>query len=1092
MSDKQPPDELIGQTIAGRYRIISRLGAGGMGVAYRAWDEEDGVPVVIKIPKKIFLEDPKFAERFAREIRLLQGLKHPHIVPIVDVGEHEGLPYVAMRFLPGGSLSNRRLRDENGKTRPNPPGMLHLWLPAVADALDHVHANGVVHRDVKPANIFFDAFWGAFLGDFGIAKIVEESDSFDRENTLTATNMGIGTQEYMGPEQFSPKPVLDGRTDQYALAVMVYEMVSGTRPFTGTTAHLIVEVTTLPVPRLDSQARGLPSSLVEAVHRGLAKDPGERFPTCREFAYHVLRDVPLLADEPDIARLLCPKCSNILKLPVKAAGQKGKCPRCQTTMKVAEDLGALWLLDEARRQRRAAASVVDLEDIEVDEEPAETGTGIDDAALEAFKPVSNTTPIEKEARKQSKKPSIGMILGGVAAVVVALAGLWLAFSGGGKKPVRELTYAQRLAQAEETFRRKTSDPAANDFLGRHWCFKQEDWKKGLPYLARSGVFGLWNTAQKELDLEAAKPSASPGDRFRLAEAWWNLVGQKGLIKPEETEAIKKHAAGIYTASVEGLTDPKDIEDANKWLDRDTEFRLLVDNKRPPEVKVATAEEILARPAITNSIGMKLKLIPPGTFMMGSEDGDADEKPVHEVRITKPFYIGVTEVTNAQWKAVMEADPPSRWKEDNRPVEQVSWNDAMEFCKKLSGMSDEKKAGRVYRLPTEAEWEYACRAGTMTRWSSGDDEANLGDFAWFRGNAGGRTHPVETKKPNPWGLHDMHGNVWERCADWYGPYPGEAVTDPEGPSSGSRRVARGGCWNDLAARCQSPPRGSDAPSDRRRFLGFRVALSSSGADQANEEPQPGESSGAATATASIPPLEPEGEAKPSATAAEILARPPLENSIGMKLKLIPPGTFMMGSEDGDPVEKPVHEVRITKPFYIGVYEVTNAQWKAVMGGEPPSKWKDDDRPVEQISWEQAKHFCRRLSMLPAEQSEGLTYRLPTEAEWEYCCRAGTSTRFSHGDDARLLTKYAWFGEGATGRTRPVGQKKPNSWMLFDMHGNVWEWCHDRFSQYPKKDHSVAVPETDAKPILRGGSWLIKQPFFCKSRYEQAGHLAFMLR
>jgi serine/threonine protein kinase len=338
-------DNLFG----GRYRIISRLGAG----AYRAWDEQEGRLVVIKIVKKAFLDDPKFTEGFARKIRLLQGLRHPHIVPIVDVdvGEHDGLPFVVivMRFLPGGSLSNRRLRDDNGKVLPNPPGMLHLWLPDVADALDHVHANGVVHRDVKPANIFFDAYWNAFLGDFGNAKIVEESDSFDRENTLTATNMGIGTQEYMGPEQFSPKPVLDGRTDQYALAVMVYEMVSGTRPFTGATAHIVVEVTSMPAPRLDGKVRGLPCSLVHAVHRGLTKSPDERFSTCREFAAAVLRDVKPLADDPGIARLLCPRCSNLLKLPVAAAGQCGLCPKCQTQMKVADDLSWLITADEAKR-----------------------------------------------------------------------------------------------------------------------------------------------------------------------------------------------------------------------------------------------------------------------------------------------------------------------------------------------------------------------------------------------------------------------------------------------------------------------------------------------------------------------------------------------------------------------------------------------------------------------------------------------------------------------------------------------------------------------------------------------------------------------
>jgi formylglycine-generating enzyme required for sulfatase activity len=225
-------------------------------------------------------------------------------------------------------------------------------------------------------------------------------------------------------------------------------------------------------------------------------------------------------------------------------------------------------------------------------------------------------------------------------------------------------------------------------------------------------------------------------------------------------------------------------------------------------------------SVTNSIGMKLNRIPAGTFTMGEGD------QAHRVTLTKPFFIGVTEVTNAQWKAVMR-DVPSKWKDDERPVEQVSWDDAVSFCKKLSSLPAERAVGRVYRLPTEAEWECACRAGSTTAYSFGDHESLLGIFAWFSENAGKQTHTVGKKQPNAWGLHDMHGNAWEWCSDWYDDYPRGSVTNPHGPASGSHRVNRGGCWYDSAWRCRSASRGSVKPSYRHYFLGFRLALSPSG-------------------------------------------------------------------------------------------------------------------------------------------------------------------------------------------------------------------------------------------------------------------------
>jgi len=252
--------------------------------------------------------------------------------------------------------------------------------------------------------------------------------------------------------------------------------------------------------------------------------------------------------------------------------------------------------------------------------------------------------------------------------------------------------------------------------------------------------------------------------------------------------------------------------------------------------------------LTNSIGMKLVLIPKGTFMMGSppdEKGSEEDERRHEVTISRDYHLGMHEVTQAQYKKIMGKNP-SHFQGDavaerhpetgrvvkdvdsaNHPVEQVSWEDAVEFCQRLSALPEEKKAGRVYRLPSEAEWEYACRAGSQMAYSFGSDEKSLVNFGWCGPNSKGMTHAVGLKKANAWGLYDMHGNVFEWCADWYGVYPKGSATDPRGPEDGSIRVSRGGCWFNDAVYCRSADRLRFDPSFRSNFLGFRVALSSSG-------------------------------------------------------------------------------------------------------------------------------------------------------------------------------------------------------------------------------------------------------------------------
>ena len=239
-----------------------------------------------------------------------------------------------------------------------------------------------------------------------------------------------------------------------------------------------------------------------------------------------------------------------------------------------------------------------------------------------------------------------------------------------------------------------------------------------------------------------------------------------------------------------------------------------------------AESGVSLPEITNSIGMRLKLIPAGEFLMGSpwtEAGREDDEKQHRVRITKPFYLGVYEVTQDEYERVMGKNP-SKFKGARLPVEMVSWDEAVEFCRRLSELPAEESAGHVYRLPTEAEWEYACRAGTATAYSFGDSESALGEYAWYEGNSGNMTHPVGEKQANGFGLYDMHGNVWEWCSDWYGYSWGDDVFDPQGPTKGSHRVDRGSSWNDTPANVRSAFR-SFLWEGIRDDRGFRLARSS---------------------------------------------------------------------------------------------------------------------------------------------------------------------------------------------------------------------------------------------------------------------------
>jgi formylglycine-generating enzyme required for sulfatase activity len=500
-----------------------------------------------------------------------------------------------------------------------------------------------------------------------------------------------------------------------------------------------------------------------------------------------------------------------------------------------------------------------------------------------------------------------------------------------------------------------------------------------------------------------------------------------------------------------------------------------------EVKPESMEVI----DLGKGVKLEMVLIPAGKFMMGATRGEVEksiqtdsffkgrsekeinkffnvgkvissEMPKHEVTITQPYYMSKYEVTQEQLNLVMGGNSSSM-KGAKFPVTDVSWNDCQYFIDNLN-----KLTNGHYKLPSEAEWEYACRAGTSTAYSFGDKITK--NDANFEGGKFASVKQVGSYKSNAFGLYDMHGNVWEWCEDWFGDYSQGSVADPTGPTNGQSRTMRGGSFDhfsELALRSSSRYHVTELTTSFKNFnIGFRLAKST-GSKLGIKKPEQLTFKNVlevpfTEANAKIIQKETAAKLNKSVEEKELISK-----EIHLELVLIPAGKFKRGSNKNpvDPFsnlevkqppedETPLHEVVITKPYYMGRYEVTQEQWFEIMG-KNPSRDKARKFPVTMVSWNDCQDFIKKLN---AKTSGG--YRLPTEAEWEFACRAGTTTAYSYGD---ILTE----GNISNKSIIAVGSYRPNVFGLYDMHGNVCEWCEDRFGSYP------AGAVTDPKGPVMGG-------------------------
>jgi len=406
--------------------------------------------------------------------------------------------------------------------------------------------------------------------------------------------------------------------------------------------------------------------------------------------------------------------------------------------------------------------------------------------------------------------------------------------------------ALEYKEAEAVLENNPTEPASNLAAGRYLCFVKNDWEQGVSYLALGGAPELRMAAVLEL-----RKANSAEQQAAIGDAWWAAAETK---TGEERDSLRLRAGFWYRKAEPnvqaGLGRLKITERLSEiaTLGRDipTTPPKAAAPKEPPlaiapfdeetakERQTAWAKHLGVPVVQTNSVGMRLAIIPPGEFDMGSAaDGVVrvpSEAPKHRVRITRPFLLGLCEVTQGEYGRVIGNNPSEFKPRDSnvyrpsdlyRPVESVTWELAVAFCRRLGELPAEKENGRVYRLPTEAEWEYACRAGTTTLYSFGDNPGLLDQYAWWRGNSGSTTHPVGQKKPNAFGLFDLHGNVAEWCNDWQASYSPDLSVDPKGPMNAKERILRGGGFSLQADAYRSAARSDEPPQYSSNGLGFRV-------------------------------------------------------------------------------------------------------------------------------------------------------------------------------------------------------------------------------------------------------------------------------
>lgn len=785
--------------LEGKYEIINILGKGGMATVYKAIQKNLNRLVALKVVHSNLIHDTEFLQRFHREAQTAASLNHPNIVKIYDEGTMNGVHYIAMEYLEGSDL--HEIIQNEGQI--SIERIIHYIAP-IASALDYVHQRGLVHRDVKTANIFITEEGRPVLTDFGIAHASVGTK-------LTQSGSVIGTPEYMSPEQAEGVNI-DGRSDLFGLGVVMFECITGNVPFKGdnplTTIHGIIYDNT---PAIKSPAGKIPGWLDQLVKRMLEKTPENRIP-----AGNI---ISICLNEHR------PPSTTFIKKHLQSRPSKGQSiyrNRRGSSQKILIALIAVFALIII-----GTLMIYIFNDGNMNLEAAVSGEIQETINSNSFYEVD----IEKllsEAEDYITRDQYPFALQKLKAAFIL------------DSTNQEIL--QRISFVEENISRETENEIVSNLLTdgdkkmeeNNLRGARNDYNKALEHdPGNKKAIDQIALINKKLEDQAKDTqnrmftenldiadSLFNKDRFREALQYYQKASQ---IRPKDQYVNEQLA---YSRSI-----IEDYEEEFRQLLKQAEDRInnreyqealslyeraqkIKPGSDLPVQKIDSLRNLIST-LINSEINRDMVYVAGGSFLMGSDQSASDEKPEHKVTLGD-FQIDKYEVTVKQYKLFCEATgrkmpvQPYKGEHANMPVVNVSWNDASAFA---------QWAGK--RLPTEAEWEYAAKGGAKSQGFRYSGSNSYSRIAVYSGNTANIQRPG-TKDPNELGLYDMSGNVWEWCYDRYNEdYYAESqnAIDPMGPSKGNGYVIRGGAFNSDTRELQTKNR-SFYKGDPRNNIGFR--------------------------------------------------------------------------------------------------------------------------------------------------------------------------------------------------------------------------------------------------------------------------------